>query len=100
MSVCSQTHFTHSKSISLECLKRGLSCRYSGAKALALNSQSVELTKGTMQLGTLSIADNHLSEVRSDLFESLGVNMCRESKMFEPVALAPRATGRMSWASR
>ena len=81
MSVCSPTHFTHSKSISLNCLQRGLSCGYSGAKASTLNSQPVELTEATMQLGTLSIADNPLSEARYDPFESLGVNMCRESKM-------------------
>jgi hypothetical protein len=81
VSVCSQTHFTHSKSISLNCLQWGLNCGYPGTKASTLNSQSVELTEGTMQLGTLSIADNPLSEVRYDLFELLGVNMCRESKM-------------------
>jgi hypothetical protein len=82
VSVCSQTRLnTHSKSISLNCLQWGLSCGYSGTKASTLNSQSVQLTEGTMQLGTLSIADNPLSEVRYDLLESLSVNLCRESKM-------------------
>jgi hypothetical protein len=67
--------------ISLNCLQRGLSCGYSGAKVSTLNTHSVELTEATMQLGTLSIAYNPLSAARYDPFESLGVYMFRESKM-------------------